>query len=195
MSSNSLIPVWTGVVLLSTILLMGKVCGAQTDPCNPDPCATIPNAVADTCIPIGGSCSAAGDYVCDCDEGFSWQGITHTCEAVGVPPPPTYVYCGNCVWVSCCEGESVEMYWDPAPRATYYEVGWSCSGGSLEIYNMGYKTYLDDMIIETHLGQACGGFVTYLGVRACNATYGCSAWSDVPSNEVPSFCIGGCCTW
>ncbi len=46
-------------VALSAILLMGQDCLAQTDPCNPDPCQSISNAVAGTCTEVGGACTGA----------------------------------------------------------------------------------------------------------------------------------------
>jgi len=64
------------------ILLVGQDCPAQTDPCHPDPCQTIPNAVGGSCVPIGGSCTAATDFFCSCDVG-TWQDATHTCEKQG----------------------------------------------------------------------------------------------------------------
>jgi len=69
-------------VALSGILLMGQDCFAQTDPCTPDPCQSIPNAVADTCTPIGGSCTPASDFTCTCDTGYDWQDATNECIAI-----------------------------------------------------------------------------------------------------------------
>ena len=73
-----------GSIILSglfLILLTGQDCLAQSDPCNPDPCQVIPNAVADTCTPVGGgSCTPATDFSCSCDAGYTWDGATNTCE-------------------------------------------------------------------------------------------------------------------
>jgi hypothetical protein len=68
------------VVALFSILVMGQDCFAQTDPCTPDPCQSIQNAVAGTCMEVGGSCSAAIDFSCSCDSGYAWQDATNTCE-------------------------------------------------------------------------------------------------------------------
>jgi hypothetical protein len=68
------------VVALFGILLMGQDCPAQTGLCDPDPCQGIANAVAGTCMEIGGSCTGPSDYMCTCDLGYTWQGGTHTCE-------------------------------------------------------------------------------------------------------------------
>jgi hypothetical protein len=68
------------VVALLSIVLMGQDCPAQSGLCDPDPCATIPNAVAGTCSEIGGSCTGPSDYMCSCDSGYTWQSATHTCE-------------------------------------------------------------------------------------------------------------------
>jgi 5'-nucleotidase len=80
MIRRRLIPVC--VAALFGILLVGQDCPAQTDPCDPDPCQTIPNAVGGTCVPIGGSCTPATDFFCSCDVG-AWQDATHTCEKQG----------------------------------------------------------------------------------------------------------------
>lgn len=71
---------WIGMVAFSGILLMGEDCAAQTGPCDPDPCQSIENAVDGTCVPIGGSCTPADDFSCDCETGFTWEYATHTCE-------------------------------------------------------------------------------------------------------------------
>jgi hypothetical protein len=50
------------------------------DPCDPDPCAGIADAVAGTCVDEGG-----GDFSCDCDTGFAWDDTSNTCEEEGGP--------------------------------------------------------------------------------------------------------------
>jgi len=78
---------WIGITLLSCtflMLLMGQDCVAQSDPCNPDPCQTIPKAVPETCTSVAGVCAPANDFTCDCEAGFTWQYANYTCE----PPPP-----------------------------------------------------------------------------------------------------------
>jgi formylglycine-generating enzyme required for sulfatase activity len=70
------------VILLGGILLMGQDCPAQTGLCDPDPCASIQDAVPDTCVPVAGSCTPASDFACSCDTGYAWQDATNTCEGV-----------------------------------------------------------------------------------------------------------------
>ena len=80
MFKRKLIPVAIGIILLSGIFLVGQDCAAQFDPCNPDPCQGIQNAIPGSCIPLGGSCSATEDFMCGCDTGYIWQDATNTCE-------------------------------------------------------------------------------------------------------------------
>ena len=75
------------VVALLSILLMGEDCIAQDDPCDPDPCAGMSNAVAGTCVlQGGGACSAGYDFACACDPGYTWQDATNTCQLVSPGP-------------------------------------------------------------------------------------------------------------
>ena len=75
------------VVALFSILLAGQDCLAQSDPCNPDPCEGIPNAVADTCVlQGGGACSVGYDFNCACDPGYTWQDATNKCGLVSPGP-------------------------------------------------------------------------------------------------------------
>jgi hypothetical protein len=46
------------------------------DPCEPDPCGAIVNAVPASCAAVGDD-----DYTCSCDLGYTWQAATHTCES------------------------------------------------------------------------------------------------------------------
>jgi len=50
------------------------------DPCDPDPCLGISDAVAGSCLDVGG-----GDFTCECNAGFLWDEDTNTCEEQGVP--------------------------------------------------------------------------------------------------------------
>jgi len=84
MSLRNGLSVWIGIVVLSGVFLTRQDCAAQSDPCNPDPCQGIPNAVAGTCTPVGGSCTPANDFTCGYDTGFAWQNAAHTCEEL--PP-------------------------------------------------------------------------------------------------------------
>ena len=77
---------WIGIILLSGMfltILMGQDCAAQSDPCDPDPCQGIPNAITATCTAVGGACTPATDFVCSCDTGYAWQDATNTCLLVG----------------------------------------------------------------------------------------------------------------
>jgi hypothetical protein len=65
-------------------LLVGQDSFAQTGLCDPDPCQSIANAVAGTCTEIGGSCTAASDYMCSCNGQNTWQDATNTCKCDGV---------------------------------------------------------------------------------------------------------------
>ena len=67
------------LLALFSVLLAGHDSIAQSDPCDPDPCSTIPNAVVETCTEIGGSCAGPSDFFCDCDSGYAWQDDTNTC--------------------------------------------------------------------------------------------------------------------
>ena len=44
------------------------------DPCDPDPCPVIQDAIADTCTAVGQT-----DFTCDCDAGFVWEDPSNTC--------------------------------------------------------------------------------------------------------------------
>lgn len=81
MLRRELIPAWVVIILVSGLLLVGQDCPAQTDPCSPDPCGGIENAVEGSChnpIPAG-ICNPA-DFKCDCDPGFAWWYSSNTCE-------------------------------------------------------------------------------------------------------------------
>jgi hypothetical protein len=54
-------------------------CDGSDDPCSPDPCGGITNAVGETCIAQG------ADYTCECDPGYTWDSGSNDCtgEAVG----------------------------------------------------------------------------------------------------------------
>jgi len=104
MLSQEMLPVWIGVILLSGLLLVGQDCLAQTGLCDPDPCQSIPNAVAGTCSEIGGSCTGPSDFFCSCDGGYTWQGTTHTCEG----SQPT------------CADSDEDGYGDPADASCTY---------------------------------------------------------------------------
>lgn len=80
MFKRNLLSVLIGSVLFLGFLLLGQDCVAQGDPCNPDPCLGILNAVPDTCTAFGGACAPATDFTCDCDSGYAWEGATHTCQ-------------------------------------------------------------------------------------------------------------------
>jgi len=92
------------------IFLMGQDCAAQ---CDPDPCAGIPNAVADSChnpIPAG-LCNPA-DYTCDCEGGFTWQDATNTCKD-GLPfalPDTGQEVCYNNTTVIECPAAGQPFY-------------------------------------------------------------------------------------
>ena len=76
MFKRNLIAVWFGIIVLSGMFLMGQDdWPPQTDPCVPDPCATIENATVGTCSAIDGT-----DFTCSCDSGYTWQSGTHACE-------------------------------------------------------------------------------------------------------------------
>jgi hypothetical protein len=68
---------WFPVLALFSVILLAQDCPAQCvpAPCDPDPCQGIPHAVAGSCADLGG-----GNFTCDCDEGYAWQGTTLTCE-------------------------------------------------------------------------------------------------------------------
>lgn len=84
MLRKKLIPVWAAIIILVSMYLMGQGWSPPSDPCNPDPCASITNAVAETCVDLGD-----GDFTCDCDAGFAWEDATDTCEEFqcGFPAP------------------------------------------------------------------------------------------------------------
>ena len=80
MFRRNLIPIWAAITVVANMYLMGQDCAAQSDPCDPDPCQDIPNSVAYTCTPIGGSCTPANDFTCTCDTGYNWEDATNSCE-------------------------------------------------------------------------------------------------------------------
>ena len=69
------------------IFLIGQDCVAQQ--CDPDPCVSIPNAVAGTCTEIGGPCVGPSDFSCSCDLEYTWQPGTHTCQGSSSGLPDT----------------------------------------------------------------------------------------------------------
>jgi hypothetical protein len=75
MFRRNLILVWVGIIVLSSVYLMGQdTWPPQNDPCDPDPCATIEYAIAGTCTAID-----ATDFTCNCDTGYTWTDPTNTC--------------------------------------------------------------------------------------------------------------------
>jgi len=114
MIRGSVNPFCFALVVLFGVLLIGQDCAAQ---CDPDPCATTPNAIADTCTEIGGSCTGPSDYMCSCDSGYAWQAATHTCEE----PQPT------------CIDNDEDGYGSPAdPSCTYPEL--DCDDTNGDVY-------------------------------------------------------------
>jgi len=88
MLSRKIRHAWIGVILVSGTFLLGQDCAAQSDPCDAEPCQTIDNAVAGTCVlQGGGACSPGYDFACACDPGYTWQDASNTCQLVS--PGPT----------------------------------------------------------------------------------------------------------
>ncbi|MGW8323696.1 MAG: hypothetical protein ACWGSD_19305, partial [Thermodesulfobacteriota bacterium] len=88
MLSRKIRHAWIGVILVSGTFLLGQDCAAQSDPCDAEPCQTIDNAVAGTCVlQGGGACSPGYDFACACDPGYTWQDTSNTCQLVS--PGPT----------------------------------------------------------------------------------------------------------
>lgn len=79
MTRRTVNPFCVSIVVLLCVFLMSQNSAAQSGPCDPDPCPGIENAVAGTCAPVGGVCSAAEDFTCDCETEFIWQDDTNTC--------------------------------------------------------------------------------------------------------------------
>jgi len=76
MLRRNLVPVWIGIILLSGMFLMGQeTWPPKCGPFYPDPCLSIPDAVPDSCEDVGG-----GDFTCDCEAGYFWEEIGHTCD-------------------------------------------------------------------------------------------------------------------
>jgi hypothetical protein len=57
-----------------------KECVGVEDACVVDRCRLIAHAVADTCVDEGG-----GDFSCDCDSGYVWEGTSNSCEEPCIP--------------------------------------------------------------------------------------------------------------
>ena len=190
----------------------GTACGGGIDEpiCNPDACdgngtcTDNPDAVAGTpcangliepvCDPDG--CN--GDGVC-LDNPIAQDGTPCTqnggveCQSgicVGGPTPaPTNPH--GCSWCMCCDPWPIS--WDPVAGATYYVVRWKCSIQPEQAHNVGNVTSIADVCNDIDMCNGmCVYTVGYIRVEACNA-YGCSAPVDIPVNEIPITCGGGCC--
>lgn len=140
------------VVALISTLLLGQDSAAQTDPCNPDPCAGIPNAVPDTCVLIPGGVCAPDDFTCDCDPGYDWQDATNTCEEEHVQ----------------CVDEDTDTYYAIDP--VNCPEGDDCDDGNADV-NPGAEEVCGDGVDndcdgtedgedddqDTYIDEACGG--------------------------------------
>lgn len=112
MTRRSVNPLCIGIVVLFSFFLIGQDSAAQTDPCNPDPCQGIQNAVPDTCTLIPGGPCAPDDFACDCEMGFYWQDATNTCELPKTVFVTDGLYGGNLVGLAgadqICQTEATD---------------------------------------------------------------------------------------
>lgn len=79
------------------------------------------------------------------------------------------------------------------PEATHYVVRWRCSINPEQVIDVGDVTMIGDVCNDIDMCNGmCAFTVGYIRVEACNAD-GCSAPVDIPVDEIPITCGGGCC--
>lgn len=106
----------------------------------------------------------------------------------GLPLNPDPHGCTSC---GCCDPWPIS--WDAVSCATHYRVRWKCSIVPEQMWDAGNVTSADLCLdVGICYDDTCTFGVGYIRVEACNAT-GCSPPIDVPANEIPITCGGGCC--
>ncbi len=179
MSRRSLLPGWMCLAALFGLLLVGRDCAAQTDPCTPDPCQGIAHAVTGTCTPVGGSCTPAADFSCECDAGFAWQDSTNACE--GLPPADMVSVPAGCFDMGDAFSEG---HWDERP---VHNVCISAFSMDIhEVTNAEYAACVDD--------GACTA-PEYPSSFSRTSYYGNAAYDDFPVIWVDWYQATAYCTW
>lgn len=79
------------------------------------------------------------------------------------------------------------------PGATHYVVRWKCSINPEQVHNVGNVTMIADVCNDIDMCNGmCAFTVGYIRVEACNQN-GCSPAVNIPVDDIPLSCGGGCC--
>jgi len=106
------------------------------------------------------------------------------------PPPPPMMPAG-CGFCDCCDPWPIS--WAAVPEATHYVVRWKCSINPEQVHDVGNKTAIADVCNDIDMCNGmCAFTVGYIKVQACNDD-GCSALVNIPADQSPITCGGGCC--
>ena len=109
----------------------------------------------------------------------------------GDPPPAPTMPAGCQGACECCEPWPIS--WSAVPGATHYVVRWKCSINPEQVHDVGANTSVADVCNDIEMCNGmCAFTVGYIKVQACNDD-GCSALVNIPADEVPITCGGGCC--
>lgn len=109
----------------------------------------------------------------------------------GDPPPPPAMPKGCTNVCECCEPWPIS--WADVPGATHYVVRWKCSINPEQVIDVGDVNMIGDVCNDIDMCNGmCAFTVGYIRVEACNAD-GCSTAVDIPADEIPISCGGGCC--
>lgn len=109
----------------------------------------------------------------------------------GEPPPAPTMPAGCQGACECCEPWPIS--WAAVPGATHYVVRWKCSINPEQVHDVGDKTSVADVCNDIDMCNGmCAFTVGYIRVQACNDD-GCSALVDIPADQAPITCGGGCC--
>jgi len=120
----------------------------------------------------------------------SGSGTTTTTSGGGDPPaaPANPMGCQVC---DCCDPWPIS--WAAVPGATHYVVRWKCSINPEQVHDVGAVTQIADVCNDIEMCNGmCAFTVGYIKVEACNQD-GCSASINIPADQIPITCGGGCC--
>lgn len=124
----------------------------------------------------------------------SWTDVPPASEALlfyqvgscALPATPIPHGCASC---DVCDTWGIS--WAPIACTSHYMVRWKCTFVSEQAWEV-FGTSVADICTDIGMCDRCGSGVVYIRVQACNGS-GCSVAADVPADELPSQCGGGCC--
>ena len=135
-----------------------------------------------------GGTSTSGDGTTTTTSG---SGTTTTTTSGGGDPPAAPANPMGCQVCDCCDPWPIS--WAAVPGATHYVVRWKCSINPEQVHDVGAVTQIADVCNDIEMCNGmCAFTVGYIKVEACNQD-GCSASINIPADQIPITCGGGCC--